>query len=219
MAYMIDVYNGNGVIPWQAVANRGFRLAYLKCSQGATERDASYERNRVGCNSAGVTWGAYHFVTGVSGEAQWENARAFLAASELPPCLDIEESQGFTNAFIWTRAYALLGHLLDCRRIPLIYTNRDMIQSLVKMPWIAKTFALCPLWLADYETPATRDEKQIYGTAELAPWASPMFRQYTEKAEICGVTNVDVSVSCDTGTRWLALTNGGKGLHNIMKGV
>lgn len=204
MRYMIDVYSGNGPINWQAVAKSGFRLAYLKCSQGATERDPRFQENTRGCNVNGVKWGAYHFVTGVGGDAQWANGGAFLASSQLLPCLDIEQIDGVPDALIWTRAYTLLMHLLETGRIPLIYTDRDMCKALLKLPGLAKEFALCPLWLADYETEASQLEQTV---SVPAPWAHYMFRQYTEKAEIAGATNIDVSVAGDVGIRWLELTS------------
>lgn len=208
MAYMIDVYSGNGVIPWDKVVRSGFKLAYLKCSEGATERDPMFQSNCIQCGKYGVKYGAYHFVTAVSGDAQWANASAFLAASELPPAIDVEEIEGVPNSLIWTRAYALLGHLLECNRIPLIYTNRDMCATLQRLPGLAKLFALCPLWLADYETPATQAESVVASSSEIAPWSTFFFRQYTAVANIGGVPDIDMSVTGESAFRWLQMTQG-----------
>jgi lysozyme len=199
--YMIDVYSGQGVIDWQRVAAAGFRLAYLKASEGATEKDAEFTANVHGCNTFGVTWGAYHFVTGAPSGNQWINCMDSLLRSELPPALDVEQVPGVMDSVIWLRAYDLAVNLVKAGRIPLIYTDRSMCDSLVKLRMQAKLLALCPLWLADY--PTTPNEVAI----TPAPWSTYMFRQYSEHGEIAGIegNSTDMNVTGPVGDRWLAL--------------
>jgi GH25 family lysozyme M1 (1,4-beta-N-acetylmuramidase) len=192
------------VIPWDKVVTSGFTLAYLKCSEGATETDPRFTANVAASEAAGVKWGAYHFVTTTDGDAQWSNARAALNASQLPPCLDVEEIAGATNAAVWVQAYKLLMQLLGNGQIPLIYTNRDMAKTLMTLPGLAKLFGLCPLWLADYETSPGEAESAV---TTPAPWAGYMWRQYTAAATIAGVEGIDMSVAGDSAIRWLELTS------------
>src|SRR3954469_22613633 len=56
----IDVSHHQGTINWDAVAGDGVEFAWMKATEGATFRDASFARNWHQAGAAGLARGAYH---------------------------------------------------------------------------------------------------------------------------------------------------------------
>ena len=70
----IDVSNHNGYINWNLVKNNGINVVYIKATEGTTYIDPFLNSHYNGANSAGLTIGFYHFLTGLSApETQAEN--------------------------------------------------------------------------------------------------------------------------------------------------
>ena len=97
----IDVSHWQGKIQWPRVAAAGYTFAFGKATESTTYTDPTYATNRTGAESAGLTFGAYHFGRpGGSGDAgiianAIAQADYFLdvaqpQAGELPPVLDLE---------------------------------------------------------------------------------------------------------------------------------
>ena len=114
----IDVSHWQGKIQWPRVAGAGYTFAFGKATESTTYTDPTYATNRAGAESAGLTFGAYHFGRpGGSGDAGiTANAIAqadyFLdvaqpQAGELPPVLDLESKGTLAVAGLqkWTRAW------------------------------------------------------------------------------------------------------------------
>ena len=57
----IDVYNGDGVIDWKAVATSGRTFGFAKSSEGMTIVDSRFADNWKAMRTAGIYRGAYHF--------------------------------------------------------------------------------------------------------------------------------------------------------------
>ena len=114
----IDVSHWQGKIQWPRVATAGYTFAFAKATEATTYTDPTYATNRTGAESAGLTFGAYHFGRpGGSGDAGiFANAIAqadyFLDVAqpqpgELPPVLDLETKGPLAVAGLqkWTRAW------------------------------------------------------------------------------------------------------------------
>jgi len=66
----IDVSHWQGKIQWPRVAAAGYTFAFGKATESTTYTDPTYATNRTGAESAGLTFGAYHFGRpGGSGDA------------------------------------------------------------------------------------------------------------------------------------------------------
>lgn len=200
MRYCLDVYSGNGVMDWSGQQGK---LAYLKYSQGSRHLDSEYNRNVAECTRLGIKWGAYHFVDGSPGDNQFDLFSAAARASWLPPALDVEQIDGVPDGAIWASAYQMVMRCLNIGRVPLIYTDRSMTEALNKLPGYAKTFAVCPLWLADYETSPATPESAVHVPL---PWSYYWLRQYTATATVGGKNEIDVSVTGRAADAWLTLT-------------
>ncbi len=114
----IDVSHWQGKIQWPRVAAAGYTFAFGKATESTTYTDPTYATNRSGAESAGLTFGAYHFGRpGGSGDAgiianAIAQADYFLdvaqpQAGELPPVLDLETKGALAVAGLqkWTRAW------------------------------------------------------------------------------------------------------------------
>jgi GH25 family lysozyme M1 (1,4-beta-N-acetylmuramidase) len=114
----IDVSHWQGKIQWPRVAAAGYTFAFGKATESTTYTDPTYATNRTGAESAGLTFGAYHFGRpGGSGDAgiianAIAQADYFLdvaqpQAGELPPVLDLETkgALGVPGLQKWTRAW------------------------------------------------------------------------------------------------------------------
>jgi len=114
----IDVSHYQGKIAWPKVANASVTFAFGKATEGTTYTDPTYTTNRTGAESAGITFGAYHFArpagSGDSGLIANAIAQAdyFLDVAqpqegELPPVLDLETKGNLTTPALqkWTSAW------------------------------------------------------------------------------------------------------------------
>jgi lysozyme len=90
----MDVSGHQKAVDWQAVSRQGkIKFAYIKATEGADFKDASFVANWRGAMKAGITPGAYHyFVMTSSGAAQAVNFIDTVPkkAGCLPPAVDIE---------------------------------------------------------------------------------------------------------------------------------
>jgi len=70
-AYGIDISHHTEAVPWSEIKSARINYVYMKASQGARNRDASLETHWAAATAAGVTCGAYHFLSaGVPGRDQ-----------------------------------------------------------------------------------------------------------------------------------------------------
>src|ERR1035438_7078198 len=95
----IDVWDAQGKIDWNAVANSGVAFAYAKATDGK-DPHASFQTNWAGAGAAGILRGAYHWFYPVplGSDHLQRQVDAFLAqmgslaANDLPPMVDVEQS-------------------------------------------------------------------------------------------------------------------------------
>jgi GH25 family lysozyme M1 (1,4-beta-N-acetylmuramidase) len=114
----IDVSHWQGKIQWPRVAAAGYTFAFGKATEGTTYTDPTYATNRTGAESAGLTFGAYHFgrpggsgtagiIANAIAQADYFLDVAQPQAGELPPVLDLETKGALAVAGLqqWTRAW------------------------------------------------------------------------------------------------------------------
>jgi GH25 family lysozyme M1 (1,4-beta-N-acetylmuramidase) len=114
----LDVSNWNGAIRWGSVASSGYRFAFGKATEGTKYVDPTYGTNRNGSETAGLSFGGYHFARPAGGGLGGVTASAiaqadhFLAVAtpqpgELPPVLDLESAGTLskTRLLAWTLAW------------------------------------------------------------------------------------------------------------------
>lgn len=175
----IDVSHWQGVIDWQAVAADGQQFAYLKATDpefGAGKIDGKFEANRLGCRTAGVLWGAYHFFRPLYGAlSQAEDFLRALAGDwgDLRPALDVEYGLPTEAQMrIWLeRVESATG------KRPIIYTRASFWNEIGNPP-----LGDYGLWVASY-----RENHPILP----AGWQDYLIWQYTDRGSVAGIVPVD----------------------------
>ncbi len=188
MLHGIDVSHHQDNIDWQAVKemqvkNVRIGFAFIKATEGLGRVDNTFRRNWYNAREAAITRGAYHyFISSKSGKAQAENfiETVNLQQGDLPPVLDIEETNGAAAEDIQQRARDWLERVEQFYKVrPIIYTNVDFYQN-----FLAGKFDDYPLWVAHY---LVQDKPHIDRN-----W---IFWQYNEKGHVNGIdANVDFNV-------------------------
>lgn len=150
----IDVSKYQDFIDWESVQEMEVEqikigFAFMKATEGVGNKDALFKRNWKKAKEAGITRGAYHFfISSKSGRMQAENfiKTVKLESGDLPPVLDIEQTNGMPPAKIRERALEFLKIVENYYRVtPVIYTNVDFYKQYLK-----EDFDRYPLWVAHY---------------------------------------------------------------------
>jgi lysozyme len=187
----IDVSKWQQRIDWDLVRqmkvnNTSVKFAFVKATEGSAYVDPQFERNWRELDKTQITRGAYHFFhPNISPKDQ---ARVFartvtLKAGDLPPVVDIEDSDGMTEAQValYTKQFLELLRLKYGVN-PIIYSGRDFYRRHFAG---RKEFEAYPLWIANYrvnELCLPNDE----------PW---QFWQHSDEGNVHGINpEVDFNV-------------------------
>jgi lysozyme len=185
----IDVSHWQNEIDWTQVRAAGKEFVFMKASQDTDFVDPMYGLNRARATAAGFIIGAYHFADPRPGtadaRAQADHflATAGIASGDLPPVLDLEETNGLTPVQLeeWARAY--LERIRERTGVRgVIYTSPNFWKTRVgDSTWFA-TNGYRVLWIAHWTTlPAP--------TVPASDWAGFgwTFWQYTSNGAVPGI--------------------------------
>ncbi len=184
----IDVSHHQNDINWllvkkMKVKNVSLGFAFIKATEGANMVDDNFRDNMEDSKDAGMIRGAYHFFVGSkSGKAQAENYidEVKLQKGDLPPVLDVEQSNGASVLDMQTRINDWLQMVEKRYKVkPIIYTNIDFYKT-----YLEGKFDEYPLWVAHY---LVKDKPRINHK-----WA---FWQHNESGLVAGIRGyVDFNV-------------------------
>lgn len=159
----IDVSHIQGNIDWSKVAGAGKDFAFIKASQGIGYHDSRFAQNWVEARDAGLTVGAYHFITADDAAAQAQNyLRAIQGVNGgnttfgpgiLPAVLDVEAMKGPAeeNAAIVRIWLTTVSQATGQQAI--VYTSPGWWEGAVAP---AMPRPGCLFWLAEYEVSAPK---------------------------------------------------------------
>lgn len=142
MDYGIDVSHYNAIADAHAVRGNGITFAWVKASEGIDYVDPSFANKVAQLKAAGITVGAYHFLTAGNAVAQAQHFRAVagsagcLATGALMPMADME------TATLRTGANPAVAQFYDALAVkPLdVYGNLDWWQHvLVPAQWAQRS--------------------------------------------------------------------------------
>lgn len=176
----IDVSRYQEIIDWGSVKNmnvEGVKLGFcfIKATEGVESEDRRFKRNWAKAREAGIARGAYHFfIASKSGKAQAEHfiKTVELQPGDMPPVLDVEQTNGMSSKKVRERAREWLETVENYYGVrPIIYANVDFYQQILK-----DEFDDYPLWVAHY---LQKEKPRIY-----RPWH---FWQYSEQGHVNGI--------------------------------
>jgi lysozyme len=183
----IDVSHYQGEIDWPTVKASGIAFAFIKATEGTDNVDEMFATNWKAAGKAKVARGAYHFFhPNLDGAAQARHflAHATHATGDLPPVLDLEETDDATAATIRQEA------LVWCEAVetawgvkPIIYTLPHFANS-----YLDGKLSKYPLWVVDL------------GLLSIWPsdskgWPKWSFWQHSHRGSVPGIVgDVDLDV-------------------------
>ena len=150
----IDVSRYQKNISWKEVKkmksnNIKIGFAFMKATEGTDRIDRHFNKNWFNIKQAGITRGAYHFFNAhSSGKAQAENFSEIvkLAPGDLPPVLDIENTDGVSRNELQIRIREWLTIVEQHYKVkPIIYTCANFYAANLSVG-----FDEYPLWVAHY---------------------------------------------------------------------
>lgn len=159
MAEGVDLYGlYNEVTDWPAVERAGIEFAWIKLSDGNTNRD---DYGYVGAGrSVGIAMGGYHYAQPGDPVAQADRLIGRCLAEgalDLAPALDLEDP--FTpNAAAIQFATRFLLRLAERGYVPCLYANNSMLNGILKPVREALKAAgvtNLKVWAARYGSPLT----------------------------------------------------------------
>jgi len=176
----IDVSYYQQTIDWPRVQRAGIRFAFVRISDGVTQRDPMFAANWDGARRAGLVRGAYQYFRpdqNIAAQADLMiTAMQSRVPGDLPPALDIEADAavGLTADELAERAAAWIAQVRSRLGVePIIYTGGDLWRA-----GGADPLASQPLWLAHY----------TQGCPTLPePWTRWVFWQHTDRGAVPGI--------------------------------
>lgn len=184
----IDVSRYQQIINWEAVKAMNVQetkihFAFIKATEGNDNVDFYFKRNWRKAKEAEMIRGAYHFfIASKDGTMQARNFinKVKLQSGDLPPVLDVEQTNGVSKAVLQQRVKAFLyAAELAYGVKPVIYTNADFYKA-----YLSEEFDDYPLWVAHYLRPS---EPRIN-----RDWH---FWQHSERGKVNGISGkVDFNV-------------------------
>jgi GH25 family lysozyme M1 (1,4-beta-N-acetylmuramidase) len=189
----IDVSHYQGRITWTKVANASITFAFGKATEGTTYTDPTYTTNRTGAESAGITFGGYHFgrpagsgdaglIANAIAQADYFLDVAEPQEGELPPVLDLETKGNLATAALqkWTSAW--LQQIAARTGVAgLVYASPSFWKTALG-DTLSVAAAGNPLWIAHWTTNASP-----LVPAESWGGRSWTFWQYSSHGRVAGI--------------------------------
>lgn len=171
------------MINWSEVRTAGHNFAMLKATEGVTYLNPYFVADSVLMRNAGIARGTYHYAHPNQSPEQQAALYAAVVLGQngpldLPPVLDIEESDGLAPAALidWTHRYLNTVQALT-GRTPIVYTYPNFWKSAMAN---STEFTRYPLWIADYRG---NEQPEVPGG-----WPAWTFWQTTDSGFIPGIS-------------------------------
>lgn len=187
----VDVSTYQGTIDWPKVASQNVDFAFIKATEGSSERDSRFAQNWAAARKTDLIVGAYHFFSfDSSGTTQAENIIRTVPAEvgALPVAVDLElYGAHIADPPSSQRVRSILDPLLAALKahygVPaIIYATSATYDK-----YLRGGYADNPIWIRSVALPP-----QLPGAR---PWA---FWQYSDRERVdgygAGEQNVDMNV-------------------------
>ncbi|HEY5861296.1 MAG TPA: GH25 family lysozyme, partial [Actinomycetota bacterium] len=183
----IDVSHWQGEIDWGRVANAGKEFAYLKSTDDIDYIDETFAFNRAQAKANGLSVGAYHFARpdpsagDAVREARWFVQRTNPRPGELLPVLDIETSDGLTQAEMTTWAHRWIEEVRNLTGVTsMVYTSPyGWMERFGDTRRIAREGS--PLWVAHWGVTSPLVPAGNWNGNGWVMW------QYTSQGHVAGI--------------------------------
>jgi lysozyme len=169
----IDVSHYQGRIDWRAVEGDGVGFAFVKATEGTSFVDPAFRRNWDALGETRILRGAYHrFRPARDAVAQADHFLAIAAIREgdLPPVLDVEATDGVSDARLVRGVRAWLDEVERRTGVrPVVYTKPGFRRA-----HLGSALDDYPLWIAEYGVDSPSHPR----------WT---FWQHSERGRVAGI--------------------------------
>lgn len=145
----IDVSRWQLDVDWQKVERTGVSFVFVKATEGKNEKDPYFKKNWDALEQTNMLRGAYHYyLPRVHSKYQAANFinTVDLKKGDLPPVLDLEETDGRSNKIIIQGVTNWLNLMEEHYGVkPIIYVNQHYYHTYIK-----GNFNDYVIWLAAY---------------------------------------------------------------------
>jgi len=180
----LDVSEYQGDIDFAKVKAAGASFVFIKATEGTTIVDPKFATNWKAAQAAGIVRSAYHFFRPMENlQSQIDSFVATvssLAPGDLPPVLDVEVPEDWTQFTVAERVAMVTGWLQGVESKlgikPIIYIDSSMVEDTFGSPDAFKDYLL---WVADWTDAASPDVPK--------PWTDWTFWQYSDVGTIDGI--------------------------------
>lgn len=183
----IDVSRYQGRIKWSEVVvmtEKELRLGFvfIKATEGKNYLDPYFERNWKLSKKHLMVRGAYHYfhpAVDPIKQAEFFIRHVKISTGDMPPVIDIEETNGLTKQDIVQRLQTMVDVLEEHYGVkPILYTGAHFYKR-----YLSEQFHAYPLWIAHYKTAIPRVSRE---------W---QFWQHSETGRVNGIKGyVDFNV-------------------------
>lgn len=189
---LIDISHYDETIDFAKVKASGVVAVIMKATEGLSNIDKFYSRNRIAAKAAGLLFGSYHFfrsnVDPKKQIAHFFDVVGPTQKGELRHMLDLETPDGRLNPQIKAAAIAGLDELERLAgHVPLLYTGPYFADALD----LPDYFVRYPLVIAHYGTSIPLVPR---------PWPEWTVHQYTDKGDVPGIPAADEDLDVFNGT-------------------
>ncbi len=162
----IDVSSYQGRIDWPVLASRGVDFAFIKATEGSTDRDERFEANWAAARKTSLVVGAYHFLSFDSpGQTQARNIIRTVPAQAgtLPVAIDVELYGRYLGSPpSRERVTGVLVPLVQAIRAhygvaPILYATGDAYAR-----YLAGAFPDDPVWIRSIAVPPTLPQARAW---------------------------------------------------------
>jgi len=181
----VDISHFQDVVDFAKLKAAGVNFVFIKATEGIDLLDQQFAANWQKAKAFGFPRGAYHLFRP---KDDLQSQIDFFVKTvgrpqpgDLPPVLDVEVPEDWTQFTVAQRVNMILGWLKGVEAAlgvrPIIYINNSMTNTVLSNP---AAFAAYLLWIAHYTSHPT--------PALPLPWTSWVFWQYSETGDLGGLT-------------------------------
>jgi len=191
--YGADISHWQGKIDWSKVTAK---FAFLKCTEGTSYKDPTYDTNKKGARDNNILVGSYHFAKGLDAKKEANYFYNSVGDFDDGEMLALDFEITIPNPVNWCLAFRKELEKL-CGFKPMIYMSQSFLKRYDWTPILVKDYGL---WIARYYlntgflTPILRPDPK--------PWEFWVIYQYTSRGRVKGIKgNVDLNIAnCDIRT-------------------
>lgn len=148
----IDIYQGNDVNDWAKVAASGYKIAYIKATEGSTVTDSKYLEFAKKASEQGLGVGFYHYFWPYNDATNAvKQANYFYEAIKQFPytCIPVLDTEVNNNMTSQTVSADMQNFINEFKRLSgqtiMIYADPSFIKE-----FLTQQFSKYPLWIANY---------------------------------------------------------------------